>query len=144
MDTQSNKPVAVVTGVGPGLGASLARRFAQAYAVALLRERLVRDLAEVVDQRLRLLGKAADFGVEQTRVTPGPQRRKRHLSYQSPSRSASTVHRLQTSSRDGRHSGRGEYRRERQPCIGVGQTSAEAARTGMAECFASSFDERAI
>src|SRR6185436_7386122 len=36
MDTQSNKPVAVVTGVGPGLGASLARRFAQTYAVALL------------------------------------------------------------------------------------------------------------
>jgi NADP-dependent 3-hydroxy acid dehydrogenase YdfG len=36
MDTQSTKPVAVVTGVGPGLGASLARRFARAYPVALL------------------------------------------------------------------------------------------------------------
>ena len=28
-------PVAVVTGVGPGLGASLARRFAKGYAVAI-------------------------------------------------------------------------------------------------------------
>ncbi len=32
----SNKPVAVITGVGPGLGAALARRFAATYAVALL------------------------------------------------------------------------------------------------------------
>lgn len=31
-----NKPVAVVTGVGPGLGASLARRFAASYAIAIL------------------------------------------------------------------------------------------------------------
>ena len=29
-------PVAVVVGVGPGLGAALARRFAEGYAVALL------------------------------------------------------------------------------------------------------------
>jgi NAD(P)-dependent dehydrogenase (short-subunit alcohol dehydrogenase family) len=36
MATQSNKPVAVVTGVGPGLGAALAHRFAAAYAVAIL------------------------------------------------------------------------------------------------------------
>jgi NAD(P)-dependent dehydrogenase (short-subunit alcohol dehydrogenase family) len=34
--TQSKKPVAVVTGVGPGLGAALARRFAATYAVAIL------------------------------------------------------------------------------------------------------------
>ena len=33
---QSNKPVAVVMGVGPGLGAALVRRFAPAYAVAML------------------------------------------------------------------------------------------------------------
>jgi len=31
-----DKPVAVVTGVGPGLGAALARRFATTYAVAIL------------------------------------------------------------------------------------------------------------
>ncbi len=31
----NNRSVAVVTGVGPGLGAALARRFAQGYAVAI-------------------------------------------------------------------------------------------------------------
>jgi NAD(P)-dependent dehydrogenase (short-subunit alcohol dehydrogenase family) len=36
MATKSNKPVAVITGVGPGLGAALAHRFAAAYAVAIL------------------------------------------------------------------------------------------------------------
>ena len=36
MDNQPKKPVAVITGVGPGLGASLARRFAATYAVAML------------------------------------------------------------------------------------------------------------
>ena len=36
MSNSSSKPVAVVTGVGPGLGAALVRRFAQGYAVALL------------------------------------------------------------------------------------------------------------
>ena len=36
MDTQSHKPVAVVTGVGPGLGAALVHRFATTYAVAML------------------------------------------------------------------------------------------------------------
>jgi NAD(P)-dependent dehydrogenase (short-subunit alcohol dehydrogenase family) len=36
MAIQSNKPVAVITGVGPGLGAALANRFAAAYAVAIL------------------------------------------------------------------------------------------------------------
>ena len=37
MDTK--KPVAVVIGVGPGLGAALARRFAAAYSVAILARR---------------------------------------------------------------------------------------------------------
>ena len=36
MSTPSKQPVAVVIGVGPGLGASLVRRFAAAYAVAML------------------------------------------------------------------------------------------------------------
>src|ERR1700733_12500162 len=36
MDTQSNQSVAVVIGVGPGLGAALVRRFAPTYAVAML------------------------------------------------------------------------------------------------------------
>ena len=36
MATQSNKPVAVITGVGPGLGAALAHRFAASYTVAIL------------------------------------------------------------------------------------------------------------
>src|SRR5260370_29869468 len=36
METQSKQPVAVVTGVGPGLGAALVRRFAATYAVAIL------------------------------------------------------------------------------------------------------------
>lgn len=36
MDNSSGKPVAVVIGVGPGLGAALVRRFAAAYPVAML------------------------------------------------------------------------------------------------------------
>ena len=36
MSKPSGKPVAVVTGVGPGLGAALVRRFAPTYAVAML------------------------------------------------------------------------------------------------------------
>ena len=36
MENSSGKPVAVVIGVGPGLGASLVRRFATNYAVAML------------------------------------------------------------------------------------------------------------
>jgi NAD(P)-dependent dehydrogenase (short-subunit alcohol dehydrogenase family) len=36
MPTQSDKPVAVITGVGPGLGAALAHRFATSYDVAIL------------------------------------------------------------------------------------------------------------
>lgn len=35
MANSSNKPIAVITGVGPGLGAALARRFAREYALAI-------------------------------------------------------------------------------------------------------------
>jgi NADP-dependent 3-hydroxy acid dehydrogenase YdfG len=52
MTTQSTRPVAVVTGVGPGLGASLARRFAGPYAVALLARRAeyLKELAREIRQ----------------------------------------------------------------------------------------------
>ena len=36
MDSSASKPVAVVIGVGPGLGAALVRRFAATYAVAIV------------------------------------------------------------------------------------------------------------
>ena len=36
MSNQPKKPVAVVIGAGPGLGASLIRRFAKTYSVAIL------------------------------------------------------------------------------------------------------------
>jgi NADP-dependent 3-hydroxy acid dehydrogenase YdfG len=52
MPTQSTTPVAVVTGVGPGLGASLARRFARAYSVALLARKTdyLKELARDIRQ----------------------------------------------------------------------------------------------
>jgi NAD(P)-dependent dehydrogenase (short-subunit alcohol dehydrogenase family) len=47
---QAQKKVAVVTGVGPGLGASLARRFATEYAVAIIarRESYLRSLGDEI------------------------------------------------------------------------------------------------
>jgi NADP-dependent 3-hydroxy acid dehydrogenase YdfG len=54
MDTQSTKPVAVVTGVGPGLGASLARRFARAYPVALLARKA--DYLKALAREIRQTG----------------------------------------------------------------------------------------
>jgi NAD(P)-dependent dehydrogenase (short-subunit alcohol dehydrogenase family) len=52
MDNQPKKPVAVVIGVGPGLGASLARRFAATYAVAMLARKAdyLRALAREIRQ----------------------------------------------------------------------------------------------
>jgi NAD(P)-dependent dehydrogenase (short-subunit alcohol dehydrogenase family) len=45
------KPVAVITGAGPGLGASLARRFAHDYAVAIIarREDYLKSLAAEIE-----------------------------------------------------------------------------------------------
>jgi len=50
MAESKQKPVAVVVGVGPGLGASLARRFGREYAVALVARRpdYLRTLADDV------------------------------------------------------------------------------------------------
>ena len=47
-------PVAVVVGVGPGLGASLARRFAQGYAVAIVARR--RDYLQSPAGEIRAAG----------------------------------------------------------------------------------------
>jgi NAD(P)-dependent dehydrogenase (short-subunit alcohol dehydrogenase family) len=48
-----DKKVAVVTGVGPGLGAALARRFAEGYAVAILARKpdFLRALAAELPRR---------------------------------------------------------------------------------------------
>lgn len=43
MTTEAKRPVAAVIGVGPGLGAALARRFAKSYAVAIV----ARDTAKL-------------------------------------------------------------------------------------------------
>src|SRR5690348_3208362 len=52
MDNQPKKPVAVVIGVGPGLGASLVRRFAKTYSVAMLARKAdyLRALAREIRQ----------------------------------------------------------------------------------------------
>ena len=48
------KPVCIITGVGPGTGSALVRRFAQDYQVAMIardRERLLAISEEVPDTR---------------------------------------------------------------------------------------------
>ncbi len=68
MAEPQSKPVAVVMGVGPGLGASLARRFAEQYAVALNARRpdFLRTLAGEIRGRgglaLEAPGDVADRG----------------------------------------------------------------------------------
>jgi NAD(P)-dependent dehydrogenase (short-subunit alcohol dehydrogenase family) len=49
MTEATRKPVAVVIGVGPGLGAALARRFASGYAVALV-ARKIEEISKVADE----------------------------------------------------------------------------------------------
>ena len=51
MDNQPKMPVAVVIGVGPGLGASLVRRFAITYAVAMLARKA--EYLEVLAREIR-------------------------------------------------------------------------------------------
>ena len=61
----SNKPVAVITGVGPGLGAALARRFAATYAVAILARKAdyLKTLAgEIRQGGATVLGLPCDVG----------------------------------------------------------------------------------
>jgi NAD(P)-dependent dehydrogenase (short-subunit alcohol dehydrogenase family) len=65
MNNQGNKPVAVVTGVGPGPGAALVRRFATTYAVAIL-ARKAQYLKTLADEVRRgdatILDLACDVG----------------------------------------------------------------------------------
>jgi NAD(P)-dependent dehydrogenase (short-subunit alcohol dehydrogenase family) len=66
MPESKAKPVAVVTGVGPGLGASLARRFASEYAVAIIARRVdyLHSLAtEIRGTGATVLDVPADIGV---------------------------------------------------------------------------------
>jgi NAD(P)-dependent dehydrogenase (short-subunit alcohol dehydrogenase family) len=72
MAQSSQKPAAVVVGVGPGTGAALARRFASEYAVALIARNgdYLRDLAAEIRQHGgTALEASADIGdASQTRA----------------------------------------------------------------------------
>jgi NAD(P)-dependent dehydrogenase (short-subunit alcohol dehydrogenase family) len=64
MSKPSGKPVAVVTGVGPGLGAALVRRFAPTYAVAMLARKadyLKALAAEIITSGATVLDLACDL-----------------------------------------------------------------------------------
>ena len=67
MESETQQTVAAIVGVGPGLGAALARRFAQAYAVALVarsREYLDRLAVEIVGAGGRALAVSANVASE--------------------------------------------------------------------------------
>lgn len=52
MSDSAQRPIAVVVGVGPGLGAALARRFADGYSVAVMarRESYLSDLVKEIEE----------------------------------------------------------------------------------------------
>lgn len=58
MESEAKTPVAVVVGVGPGLGAALARRFAEKYRVAMI-ARSEDYLAKLADEIASAAGKPA-------------------------------------------------------------------------------------
>ena len=68
MESQKERPVAAIIGVGPGLGAALARRFAEGYAVALVarsRDYLNGLASEITGAGGRALAVAADLASQE-------------------------------------------------------------------------------
>ena len=58
-----SKPIAIIAGIGPGTGASVARRFAKLYPVALL-ARSSQSYDPVVEEITKAGGKAVGFSTD--------------------------------------------------------------------------------